>query len=159
MVLIGLWAGCASHPPVKEEPVAARSEPEPATSPGAQFAMLPSVVQRTITAQGGAAEIKDINKIIGAGQDIYEVRFRNPVANPTIYVAEDGTLVNSDGPSSGIAAHLPAEVLIKLHDLAPNAVIADVQARQHTVYEISFKDPEAHPKLVIAEDGTIFKAP
>ncbi len=86
LVLVGLWAGCASHPPVKEEPVAAQAGPEPATTPGAQFAMLPSAVQRTITAQGGAAEIRDINKILGAGQDVCEVRFRNPVANLTIYV-------------------------------------------------------------------------
>ena len=82
----GLVAGCAH---VERPSAVAHEEAVPSSSPGTKYALLPTQVQRTITAQAGTAEIKDIDKVTGASQDIYEIQFRD---NPTLYVAEDGTL-------------------------------------------------------------------
>jgi len=166
-----LLVGCATHKPSATPPAAAEQHPPPTSSPGAKFALLPASVQRTITTQGGAAEIEDINKLPGAGRDVYEVRFRESGVNPTLYVAEDGTLVNSTatapvgapgglgGTTAGgtVVSTLPAPVLDALRMEAPDAVVADVQARKRTLYEIIFKDPGTHPKLFITEDGTVLK--
>ena len=75
-------------------------------SPGTIFSLLPSTVQRTITAQAGAAEIKDVNKVAGATREIYEVQFANPGVNPTLYIAENGTLISEGAIRPVTAAHI-----------------------------------------------------
>jgi hypothetical protein len=67
------------------------------TSPGTQYALLPERVQHTLLVYGGAAEIRDI-KEISTTEPMYEVRFINFTVNPTLFVLQDGTLVNCAGP-------------------------------------------------------------
>jgi hypothetical protein len=144
-------------------------------SPGEKYSLLPSAVQRTITAEGGAAEIKDIGKVVGGGRDVYEVQFRDPGVNPPLYVAEDGALIGASttvrasvavgapGPLGGVVvgaaplSNLPYPVQTTIREQAPSAVVVDVQARARTVYEISFRDPNLHPRMCIADDGTVIK--
>ncbi|MDB6021096.1 MAG: hypothetical protein JWQ04_953 [Pedosphaera sp.] len=158
-----LAAGCVNHHPPREAPVAeAPTAPPPTTSPGAKFAVLPSAVQRTITTMGGAAEIKDINKVPGAERDIYEVQFVNPGVNPNIYVAEDGSPANTNAPvapppSAGPVVKLPPPVQRTLQQSAPDAVVANVQPSERTIYEVTFTDPNSHPRMLIAEDGKVLK--
>jgi hypothetical protein len=161
--VIGLVAGCASHRP-PEVPVteAPPATPPPLSSPGAKFAVLPSAVQRTITAMGGAAEIRDINKVPDSGQDVYEVQFTNPTTNPNLYVTEDGELVKTNAavlppPPGAPAANLPPPVQKTLQQQAPDAVVANVLPSEHTIYEVTFADPNSHPKMLIADDGTVLK--
>ncbi|MDB6121199.1 MAG: hypothetical protein JWQ71_192 [Pedosphaera sp.] len=143
-------------------------------SPGTKFSLLPSAVQRTISSQAGSAEIKDINKVTGANREIYEIRFRDPALNPTLFVGEDGSLINtgsrgyysgapgefggtSEGNQLGVASGLPFAVQRTLQQQSPNAVVVDVQKSRHTLYEITFKDPNLNPKMLITEDGTILR--
>jgi hypothetical protein len=63
-------------------------------SPGTKFSLLPSAVQRTIMAQAGSADIRDVNKVAGSNREVYEIKFTNPGVSPTLYIAEDGTLVS-----------------------------------------------------------------
>jgi hypothetical protein len=128
-------------------------------------------VQNTVTAEAGTAEITEIDKVTANGRDIYRVRFRDPVTNPTLYVADDGTLATRDAynaagapganagtSGSGAFSSLPPAVQKALEGTAPGATITGVRTSQHTVYEISFKDPYTHPTLLITEDGTLVRA-
>lgn len=172
LTLAGLAGGCAYE--VVQHPAAVEVEHYhvlPTGSPGAKFAILPSQVQRTITVQGGAAEISDISKVTGADRDVYEVQFRDSAINPPLYVAGDGTLINGGtkpavgapgtlgGASVGgdLVGSLPEAVQRTLASQVPNAVVTDVQTKTQSVYQLSFKDPDMHPKLVIAEDGTVLR--
>lgn len=172
VTLAGLAGGCAYE--VVQHPAAVDVEQYhvlPTGSPGAKFGILPSQVQRTITVQGGAAEISDINKVTGADRDIYEVQFRDPAINPPLYVAGDGTLINGGsrpavgapgsmaGTSTGgdLVGSLPESVQKTLAIQAPHAVVTDVQTKTQSLYHISFKDPDTHPNMVIAEDGTLLR--
>jgi hypothetical protein len=165
-----LAAGCRTPKPETTPPTAANTL-QPTSSPGTKFALLPAAVQHTITVQAGAAEIKDINKVPGVDHDYYEITFRDPTAYPNLYVAEDGTVLTDRSTSAagapgdlrGTAAGgevintLPYPVQRTLQLTAPGAVIADVQRTQRNVYEISFTDPNLHPKMYITEEGTLLK--
>ncbi len=172
IALAGLAVGCTHE--VVQHPVAVDVEHyhvSPTGSPGAKFAILPSQVQRTITAQGGAAEISDISKVTGGERDVYEVQFRDPGINPPLYVAGDGTLINGGGRLAAgapgtmggasvggdLVSGLPGPVQRTLASQAPNAVVTDVQTKTESVYQVSFKDPDMHQKLIIAEDGTLLR--
>lgn len=158
--------GCTTRP----ETVA---DLPPMDSPGTKYTLLPTPVQRTITAMGGASEIRDINKIGQPIQDVYEVQFANPVKNPTLYVALDGSLVNASvvktnsppnnmvGPTptgralAGVVVPEPVQRTLQLQE--PTATVANIQPRSHTFYEVSFEDPVTHPTVLIAEDGSVWK--
>jgi hypothetical protein len=165
-----LIAGCASSGRTQEKIMAAR-EAEPTVSPGAKFALLPAAVQKSIRAHAGTSDIADIDKIPGDDHDVYAIRFRD---NPKLYIAENGDLVkpedvgglgapaeNFGAGSGGSSATnmLPYAVRHTLQRAAPNAPLADVQRQRRTVYEFTFKDSQRHPKIVIADDGTILKEP
>jgi hypothetical protein len=168
-VPVALLAGCATREPVHQAVVVPEEAVQPMRSPGAKFALLPSAVQQTITAQAGAAEIQDINKIPLSNRDVYEITFRNSGVLPTLYIAEDGTLINGGSAANigapgqlrgtatgdGLVNNLPPAVHQSLQQTAPNAVVVDAQRHQIAVYEISFKDPALNPKLMITEDGTV----
>jgi hypothetical protein len=176
LAVIILSTGCAETR-VSEKPAAEVVAKPPVVystnSPGSKFALLPSAVQRTITAQAGAAEIKDINKVAGASREVYEIKFRDTALNPTLYVAEDGTLISSgpysysgapgefggtgQGANLGVVSGLPFPVQRALQQQAGNAVIVDILKSKHTLYEINFKDPNLNPKMVITEEGIILK--
>lgn len=65
----------------------------PTGAVGTQFSALPEAVQKTIKAQAPNAPIASISRHEDNGRTIYEVSFKEPGKNPTIRVAEDGTLV------------------------------------------------------------------
>jgi hypothetical protein len=164
-----LLTGCRSTKP--ETAAKTATVPQPTSSPGSKYALLPRAVQHTITSQAGAAEIKDINKVPGEDQDYYEITFREPATTPTMYVAEDGTLLTGSNTGAagapgdlhganaggGVFSTLPQPVQRTLELSAPGAVVEEVRRTEGNVYEISFQDPARHPKLYIAEDGTLLK--
>lgn len=143
-------------------------------SPGTKYGLLPSSVQRTITTQAGTAEIKDINKVTGSSsREVYEIKFRDPALNPTLYVAEDGTLISSGthsysgapgtlggtdvGSNYDMLKGLPYPVQRALTEQAPKVPIVDVQKSKHTIYEINFKDPNLNPKMLVTDEGVILR--
>ena len=149
---IGLLAGCATEPP--------EAEVVPMASPGGKFAVLPAAVQRTITAMAGQAEIKDINKAANSDREVYEVLFQNSVANPNLFIAANGTVLNTNIPSlmpTGKEVVMPLAVKNTLQRFAPRGVVANIHTSHRTVYEVTFSDSAIYPKMYIAEDGTVLK--
>ena len=67
----------------------------PTGATGTKFSSLPEKAQRTIQTQAPNAEIANISRSDKDGRVIYTVEFREPGKNPTIQVAEDGTLVQT----------------------------------------------------------------
>lgn len=65
----------------------------PTGAVGTQFSALPETVQKTIKAHAPDAQISDISRHSDNGRVIYEVSFKDQGMNPSIKVAEDGTLV------------------------------------------------------------------
>lgn len=65
----------------------------PTGAVGTDFSALPESVQKTIQAHAPDSEIASISKHTDNGRVIYEVAFKDQGKNPTIQVAEDGTLV------------------------------------------------------------------
>jgi uncharacterized membrane protein YkoI len=67
----------------------------PTGAAGTPFSALPLPVQKTIKAQAPNAPIASISRQSDNGRTIYEVSFQDSGKNPSIKVAEDGTLVQS----------------------------------------------------------------
>ena len=65
----------------------------PTGAVGTKFSALPEVVQKTIQKTAPSIEIADISRKENDGRVIYEVEFKDKGKNPSIRVAEDGTLV------------------------------------------------------------------
>jgi uncharacterized membrane protein YkoI len=67
----------------------------PTGSVGTQFSALPETVQKTIKSHAPDAQIANISRETDNGRTIYEVSFEDTGKNPSIKVADDGTLVQS----------------------------------------------------------------
>jgi len=67
----------------------------PTGAVGTPFSSLPEAAQKTIQAQAPHAQIAGISRHADNGRVIYEVEFNDEGKNPTIKVADDGTLVQS----------------------------------------------------------------
>lgn len=65
----------------------------PTGATGTKFSSLPEKVQKTIQSTAPGSEIANIARQEKDGRVFYEIEFREPGKNPTIRVAEDGTLV------------------------------------------------------------------
>jgi uncharacterized membrane protein YkoI len=65
----------------------------PTGAVGTKFSALPERVQKTIQSHAPNIEIADIARHESDGRVIYEVEFKDKGKNPSIRVAEDGTLV------------------------------------------------------------------
>lgn len=65
----------------------------PTGATGTPLSALPESVQKTIKSQAPDAPIAHISRHQDNGRTIYEVEFRDQGKNPTLQVAEDGTLV------------------------------------------------------------------
>jgi uncharacterized membrane protein YkoI len=65
----------------------------PTGAVGTKFSALPESVQKTIQSHAPATEISDISRHSDNGRTIYEVSFKDTGKNPSIKVADDGTLV------------------------------------------------------------------
>ena len=65
----------------------------PTGAVGTQFSALPEKVQKTIQAHAPETAISDISRSEDNGRVIYTVSFQDTGKNPTLKVADDGTLV------------------------------------------------------------------
>ena len=65
----------------------------PTGAVGTKLSALPEAAQKTIQSKAPDAEIADISRHERNGRVTYEVEFKDKGKNPTIEVAEDGTLV------------------------------------------------------------------
>ena len=65
----------------------------PTGAVGTKLSALPEKAQKTIQSHAPATEIVDVSRHETNGRVIYEVEFKDKGKNPTIRVAEDGTLV------------------------------------------------------------------
>jgi uncharacterized membrane protein YkoI len=65
----------------------------PTGAVGTKFSALPEAAQKAIQAHAPNAEIADISRHERNGRVIYEVEFKDQGQNPSLQVAEDGTLV------------------------------------------------------------------
>src|SRR6266481_2308880 len=62
-----------------------------------KFNSLPRAVQHTVRAQAPDAEIASVDKKSRNGMQYYVIEFKEPGRNPKITIAENGTLVTTDG--------------------------------------------------------------
>jgi uncharacterized membrane protein YkoI len=65
----------------------------PTGAVGTKFSALPEKAQKAIQERAPNAEITDISRHETNGRVIYEVEFKDKGKNPTIRIAEDGTVV------------------------------------------------------------------
>lgn len=174
LIPIGIAAilvGCAEQGPVTVYQ-------QPLTSPGGQFSRLSPVVQNSVRAQAGMAEIEAINKETSGGSTIYVFHFRNAAVYPPLFVASDGSVLTSNldvavgvsadaiqaatgSGSNGIKlSDLPVQVVTTIRSQAPMAEVDSVQkltTGAEVYYDVFFRHPEHHPEMLIADDGTVIK--
>jgi hypothetical protein len=62
---------------------------------GIRIKDLPAPVRTVLRQEAPAAEIADISTRTRDGRLIYRIVFSEPARNPTVYIAEDGTLVEN----------------------------------------------------------------
>jgi len=67
----------------------------PTGAVGTKFSALPEAVQKTIQSHAPESQIADISRHSDNGRVIYEVSFQDTGKNPSIKVADDGTLVQT----------------------------------------------------------------
>ena len=158
-------AGCATQS--KTQTAQYQTEyNKPLTSPGAKFGSLPPVVQRTVLAEAGPAEVVDAVRDTSSGRVIYKIYFRDSDVFPTLYVSPDGSVLNPDltiavNAVRGIRA-LPGEVPVKvmkaIPERAPSGEVAYINKETwggRVVYVVIFKDEAHNPKLLLAADGAV----
>jgi hypothetical protein len=167
-----LLAGCAAPPtyaPTGLPPVSVQHQSvydKPLTSPGAKFGAMPPVVQRTVLAEAGPAEIVDAVRDTSAGRVVYKIYFRDSEVFPPLFVAPDGSVLNPDLTVAVSATlgtrvkrtELPPKVVKAITDKAPGGEIAYINKEgwaDRVVYVVTFKDEAHFPKLLLAEDGTV----
>jgi uncharacterized membrane protein YkoI len=135
-----------------------------------ELTQVPESVRRTINSQKGDGEIKSIEREMRDGSSVYQVEFKRPGPNRTIYVSESGALI---GDRTHILGFFPAFDQQKLQwtDL-PRPVqqtinqqvgalrIEDIDKdteKGRTVYEVEFQREGRNIELAIAEDGTLLR--
>lgn len=171
LALGSLLAGCASEPPPLTYHL-------PLNSPGGRFSTLPPAVQNSVRAQVGSAEIDHISKETSGDSRIYIFHFQNAQVFPPLYVASDGSVLTPNlevavgatqdtieastaHVSSGIKFDtLPVDVVNTIRTQAPTGEVDSVQrinAGSDTFYDVFFKDPARHPRLLISEDGKVVR--
>jgi MinD-like ATPase involved in chromosome partitioning or flagellar assembly len=163
--LVVLLVGCETP---EETTTSSHTTPytKPLTSPGAKFGALPPVVQRTVLAEAGMAQVVNAVRDTSSGKVVYKVYFRDSEVFPTLYVAPDGSVLN---PDLTVAVSARQGTPVKLSELPPkvkkaipehshSAEVAYVNKEswgEKTVYVVTFKDEAHNPKLLLAADGTV----
>ncbi len=184
VLVLVLVAGCSSDretPPAPVAPMVEMTPPpnpftKPLTSVGGKFGALPPVVQNTIRAEAGTAELTDVIRESTADRVYFRILFRESAIYPPLLVASDGSVLNPDltvaipatrDATGGIA--LEPSVPVTFNDLPPNVarlfrrqgLVADIAGIHkeiwgtHVIYVVSFKDPDQNPTLYVVADGTI----
>ena len=149
---------------------------KPLTSLGAKFGALPQAVQNTVRAEAGMAEISEVSKDATGDLVYYKIFFKDTENFPPLFVASDGSVLNPDltiavpaphdasgglagGPAKSVTVkELPENVLAVIHERAGDAEIASISKEiwgDHVVYFVSFANPDQHPKLAVAAEGTV----
>ncbi|MGO8925993.1 MAG: hypothetical protein ACLQU3_03725 [Limisphaerales bacterium] len=160
-----LLAGCATHSKTQT----AQHQTvygKPLTSPGAKFGALPPIVQRTVLAEAGPAEVVDAVRDTSAGRVVYKIYFRDSSVFPPMFVAPDGSVLNPDLTVAVSAAHgtrvkrgdVPPRVMKAIPERTPAAEVAYIDKENwgdRVVYVVTFKDEAHNPRLLLAEDGTV----
>jgi hypothetical protein len=159
-----LLAGCATQ---SETQIAVHQTPylKPLTSPGAKYGALPPVVQRTVLAQAGMAEVVNVVRDTSSGRVVYKIYFQDRDVFPPLFVSADGSVLNPDltiavNAVSGIRlkpAEVPATVMKVIPDRAPSAKVDYISLESwggRAVYVVTFKDEAHNPRLLIASDGS-----
>jgi hypothetical protein len=160
-----LMAGCATQDPFQNAEHRTVYN-KPLTSPGAKFGALPPVVQRTVLAEAGPAEVVDVFRDTSTGRVFYKIYFRDADVFPPMYVAPDGSVLNPDLTVAVAAFHglrvkpdeVPVNVLKVIPQRAPAGEIAYVTLETwggRVVYVVTFKDEAHNPRLLIASDGSV----
>jgi hypothetical protein len=165
VALAGLLAGCATPHEVRK---AEHQTPyhKPLTSLGAKFGALPPVVQSTVLAQAGGAEIVDAFRDTSSGRVVYKIYFRDPEVFPPLFVAPDGSVLNPDltvavSAVSGTRvkrSDVPPKVMKAIEEHGPSAGYTAIYKEtwgDRVVYIVSFKDEAHYPKLFITADGNL----
>lgn len=171
MALATILTGCVEQGPLVEYD-------RPLTSPGGQFSRLSPVVQNSVRAQAGMAEIDSISKETSGGSTIYVFQFKNAAVYPPLYVASDGSVLTSNldvavgvsadaiQASTGFGSNgiklsdLPVPVVTTIRSQAPTAEVDSVQQINEgpqVYYEVLFKHPNRHPTILIADDGRVIQ--
>ena len=166
-----MLAGCAapSYAPTGQ-PTAQRQNVynKPLNSPGAKFGSLPPLVQRTVLAEAGPAQVVDAVRDTSGNQVVYKIYFQESEVFPPLFVAPDGSVLNPDLTVAVSATH---GIRVKLADLPPpvaKAIPARAPAAEvdyinkekwgsRVVYAVTFKDEAHNPKLFFAEDGSLLE--
>jgi hypothetical protein len=110
---------------------------------------------------------------------LYEISFEEPGRNPSVTVAADGRLINTDmttakgapgslervfkgkGATGTKLSALPEKVQKTIQRDAPNAEIADINRKEKdglVFYEVEFKDKGKNPTMQVCEDGTLLQS-
>lgn len=171
MGIAAILAGCAEQTPLTDYD-------RPLTSPGGQFSRLSPVVQNSVRAQAGMAEIDRITKETSGGSTIYVFHFRDTQVYPPLFVASDGSVLTSNldvavgvsadaiEASTGFGSNgiklqdLPVLVVTTIRSQAPTAevdVVQKLSTGNEVYYDVFFKHPAHHPEMLIADDGTLIK--
>jgi len=160
-----LLAGCATRSTTQPEKHQTVYD-KPLTSPGAKFGALPSVVQRTVLAEAGPAEVVDAVRDTTAGRVVYRIYFRDSDVFPPMFVAPDGSVLNPDLTVAVSAVRgtrvmlndLPPKVKKAIPERAPAGEVAYINKEgwgNRVVYVVTFKDEAHNPRLLLSEDGII----
>jgi hypothetical protein len=147
---------------------------QPLVSPGLKFLSLPAAVQNSIRAQGGATEILDIGRYEVHGDTFYKIWFRRGGSFPPLYVARDGSILNSDltvsisapsesydiaGQGTGLRlGDLPSEVVKTIQSRAKTQEIEKIQEAlldNKRIYEVHFKNSRDLPMIKVDQDGKV----
>ena len=142
----------------------------------AEFNQLPPDVQKTVRAHSPNGEITAVAKKEQDGQTVYHIDFVDGAASPSIIVAADGRMLQSDstkgapgmldkmttgrGAVGTQLSALPQPVQKTVQEHSPNAVIAGISSADENglkVYTIEFKTDGENRKLRVAENGTIIE--
>jgi uncharacterized membrane protein YkoI len=144
-----------------------------------KFNELPPPVQKTVRAHAPNAEIANVDKKTQDGMVHYEISFEEPGKNPSVVVAADGRLINTDmttakgapgslervfkgtGATGTKLSALPEKVQKTIQRDAPNAEIADINRKEKdglVFYEVEFKDKGKNPTMQVCEDGTLLQS-
>jgi hypothetical protein len=164
-LLAVLLAGCATP---KQSQQAEHTTPylKPLTSVGAKFGALPPVVQATVLAEAGGAEIVDAYRDTASGRVVYKIYFRDPDIFPPLFVAPDGSVLNPDLTVAVSAAHgtrvkpadVPPKVMKVIEEHQPTAGFTAIHKEtwgDRVVYIVSFKDEAHYPKIFITSEGVL----
>jgi uncharacterized membrane protein YkoI len=82
--------------PSSETESTPRTEETETASPEKQLSALPEAVQNTVKEQAPNAKVDSVKRTESNGRVVYEIKFKDKETNPTLRIAEDGTVVKEE---------------------------------------------------------------